>query len=77
MSISHEFRKTFFDGRHLEGNDFHDWQPTVDYTIPELWHELDRDFSMVELKEALKNCRSSSFDNDMIHVTMLKKLEPT
>ena len=76
MSISQEFRKTFFEGRHLEGNDFHDWQPTVDYTIPELCHELDRDFSMVELNETLKNCRSSLFDNDMIHVTMLKKLEP-
>ena len=48
MSISQEFRKTFFEGRHLEGNDFHDWQPTVDYTIPEIWHELDRDFSMVK-----------------------------
>ena len=35
MSISQEFRKIFFEGRYLEGNDFHDWQPTVDYTIPE------------------------------------------
>ena len=68
------FAKLFFEGRHLEGNDFHDWQPTVDYTIPELCHERDRDFSMVELKKALKNCRSSSFDNDMIHFTMLKIL---
>ena len=74
LSISQEFGKTFFEGRHLEGNDFHDWQPTIDYTIPELWHELDRDFSMVEINDALKNCRSSSFDNDIIHVTMLKKL---
>ena len=74
MSLSQEFRKTFFEGRLLEGNDFHDWQPTVDYTIPELSHELDRDFSMVELNDALKNCRSSSFDNDMVHVTTLKKL---
>ena len=73
-SISQEFRKTFFEGRHLEGKDFHDWQPSVDYTIPELRHELDRDFSIVELSDALRKCRSSSFDNDMIHVTMLKKL---
>ena len=29
---------------------------------------------MVELNKPLKNCRSSSFDNNMIHVTMLKKL---
>ena len=34
----------------------------------------DRDFSIVDLIEALKDCRSSSFDNDMIHVTMLKQL---
>ena len=71
-SISQEFRKTFFEGRHLEGKDFHDWQPSVDYTIPELRHELDRDFSIVELNDALRKCRPSSFDNDMIHVTMLK-----
>ena len=43
------------------------------YTIPELWHELDRDFNIIELNDALKTCRLFSVDNDMLHVTMLKK----
>ena len=41
MFISQEFRKTFFEGRHLEGNDFHDWQPCLSYgmnlTVVLLW----------------------------------------
>ena len=74
ISISQQFCKNI-EGRHREGKDFHDWQSSVDYTIPELWHELDRDFSIVDPNDALRKCRSSSFDNYMIHVTMLKKLE--
>ena len=82
--IAEELQETFFEGRHLQEQVFdQEHFATVSVTAKNLGtdvenvHHLDDEITMPELEKEIKNLpRSTAFDTDNIHVSMLKHFGP-
>ena len=82
--ITDELRQTFFEGRHLQEQDFDEEHfAAVSDNVKNLGtemdgvHHFDEEFTISELDKEIKNLpQSTSYDPDNIHVTMLKHFGP-